>query len=141
LEVIIIETINKASLFRRGDDPLIFEKRTEELLETRAYIRRQLLFILIAMGFLIVSLFIGMMGYHYLESMPWLDAFLNAAMIMGGMGPVDAIRTSSGKLFAGIYALYSGLVLLVSVGFMSAPLFHRFFHYFHLDISGQEGKN
>ena len=118
---------------------MIFEKRSEKLLEARAYIRRQVIFILIAMGFLIVSLSFGMMGYHYLEGLPWLDAFLNAAMIMGGMGPVDAIRTSTGKLFAGIYALYSGLVLLVSVGFMSAPLLHRFFHYFHLDLSDQEG--
>ncbi len=119
---------------------MIFEKRSEKLLEARAYIRRQFLFILLAMGVLIVSLFIGMAGYHFLESMSWLDAFLNAAMIMGGMGPVDAIRTFGGKLFAGIYALYSGLVLLASVGLMSAPLLHRFYHYFHLELSDQDDK-
>lgn len=117
---------------------MIFEKRSQKLLEARAYIRRQVVFILIAMGFLIFSLLIGMTGYHYLEGLPWLDAFLNAAMIMGGMGPVDVIRSSGGKLFAGAYALYSGLVLIASVGFMSAPLLHRFFHYFHMDVSDQE---
>ncbi|MGA9396804.1 MAG: hypothetical protein WBV22_00980 [Anaerolineaceae bacterium] len=119
---------------------MIFEKRSEKLLEVHAYIRRQVVFILIAMGFLFVSLSLGIMGYHYLEGLPWLDSFLNAAMIMGGMGPVDAIRTSGGKLFAGLYALYSGLVQLVSVGFMAAPLLHRFFHYFHLNMSDKEGQ-
>jgi hypothetical protein len=112
-----------------------FEKRSEKLLETRAYIRRQALFLLIALGFLMISLVIGMMGYHYIEGLTWLDAFLNAAMIMGGMGPVNTISTDAGKLFAGLYALYSGLGLLVTVGFIAAPLLHRFFHYFHLDIS------
>ena len=114
---------------------LRFEKRSEKLLETRAYLRRQALFILIALGFLIFSLAIGMMGYHFFENQSWLDAFLNAAMIMGGMGPVNAFTTNAGKLFAGFYALYSGLGLLVTVGFIAAPLFHRFFHYFHLDIA------
>lgn len=80
------------------------------------------------------SLAIGMIGYHFLEKLSWLDAFLNATMIMGGMGPVDAFTTNAGKLFAGFYALYSGLGLLVTIGFIAAPLLHRFFHYFHLDI-------
>jgi len=115
-----------------------FEKRSDKLLETRAYLRRQATFILIALGFLTFSLAIGMMGYHIFERQDWLDAFLNAAMIMGGMGPVNAITTDAGKLFAGFYALYSGLGLLVTVGFIAAPLFHRFFHYFHMDISGSD---
>ena len=111
-----------------------FERRSEKLLEPRAYLRRQALFILIASGFLMFSLAIGMIGYHFLEKLSWLDAFLNATMIMGGMGPVDAFTTNAGKLFAGFYALYSGLGLLVTIGFIAAPLLHRFFHYFHLDI-------
>lgn len=118
---------------------MIFEKRADKLIPARAYLKRQAFFILIAMGFLIFSLSIGMLGYHYLGKLPWLDAFLNAAMIMGGMGPVDIIRTTTGKLFAGIYALYSGLVLLGSIGFMAAPLLHRFFHYFHVEEQRSDG--
>jgi hypothetical protein len=118
--------------------PMRFEKRSEKLLETRAYLRRQALFLIIAMGFLLFSLGIGMMGYHFLEKLSWLDAFLNAAMIMGGMGPVNAFTTSAGKLFAGFYALYSGLGLLVTIGFIAAPLLHRFFHYFHVDVTDSD---
>jgi hypothetical protein len=114
---------------------LRFEKRSEKLLEANAYYRRQALFVLIAFGFLVISLAIGMLGYHYYENLTWLDAFLNAAMIMGGMGPVNAFKTESGKLFAGIYALYSGLGLLATIGVIVAPLLHRFFHYFHMDQS------
>ena len=111
-----------------------FERRHEKILGTHAYIQRQLAFIGIAFAFLGVSLFIGMAGYHFFEGLTWLDAFVNAAMIMGGMGPVSPILTQTGKLFAGCYALYSGLGLLVSVGFMAAPLLHRFFHFFHMDV-------
>jgi hypothetical protein len=118
--------------------PMRFEKRSEKLLETRAYLRRQAIFLIIAMGFLLFSLGIGMMGYHFLEKLSWLDAFLNAAMIMGGMGPVNAFTTSAGKLFAGFYALYSGLGLLVTIGFIAAPLLHRFFHYFHVDVTDSD---
>jgi ABC-type glycerol-3-phosphate transport system permease component len=117
---------------------LRFEKRSEKLLETRAYLRRQAIFVLIALGFLIISLAIGMMGYHFFECQSWLDSFLNAAMIMGGMGPASAFTTNAGKLFAGLYALYSGLGLLVTIGFIAAPLLHRFFHYFHLDIANSD---
>jgi hypothetical protein len=112
-----------------------FEKRSEKLLGTQAYLQRQVIFLLIALGFLIFSLAIGVLGYHFYEKLGWLDAFLNAAMIMGGMGPVNALTTDAGKLFAGIYALYSGLGLLATVGIIAAPLFHRMFHYFHMDAS------
>jgi len=112
-----------------------FEKRTEKLIGTRAYIQRQVIFILIALGFLMLSLVIGILGYHFTEKLSWLDAFLNAAMIMGGMGPVNSFSTDAGKLFAGFYALYSGLGLLATIGFIAAPLLHRFFHYFHMDYS------
>ena len=73
------------------------------------------------------------MGYHLLEGLSWLDAFLNAAMILGGMGPVSELKTSGGKLFAGCYALYSGIVFLLSVGVVLVPLLHRFLHHFHLE--------
>ena len=86
-----------------------------------------------AAGGLIVlgSLAIGMLGYARFERLSWLDAFLNAAMLLGGMGPVDPPRTDGGKLFAGLYALYSGLVLLVLAGIVLAPVVHRILHRFH----------
>jgi hypothetical protein len=84
-----------------------------------------------AAGIATGSLFLGMLGYHVLVKLPWVDAFLNASMLLGGMGPVDAPRTSAGKLFAGIYALYAGLVFLVVVGIILAPAVHRILHRFH----------
>jgi len=74
-----------------------------------------------------------MVGYHFLEGMSWIDAFLNAAMLLGGMGPVTELHHPASKIFAGLYAVFSSLVLLVSVGVMVAPLFHRLLHRFHLD--------
>jgi hypothetical protein len=80
------------------------------------------------------SLAIGILGYRYFEGMEWIDAFLNAAMLLGGMGPVDPkLQTDAGKLFAGIYALYAGMVVLVVAGVLLAPVFHRFIHRFHLE--------
>lgn len=79
------------------------------------------------------TLFIGMAGYHWLEDLTWVDAYVNAAMILGGMGPVDQLHTAAGKLFAGSYALFAGLVFLLAVGVMAAPLLHRAMHRFHLD--------
>ena len=73
----------------------------------------------------------GMAGYEYFERLPSRDAFLNAAMLLGGMGPVDAPRTDGGKLFAGMYALYAGLVFLVAAGLIFAPIVHRIMHTFH----------
>jgi hypothetical protein len=78
-----------------------------------------------------VSLAIGMAGYRYYEHLAWRDAFLNSAMLLGGMGPVDIPRTDDGKIFAGLYALYAGLVVLAVVGLLTAPIVHRFLHRFH----------
>ena len=86
----------------------------------------------------LVSLGIGMAGYHGFEKLSWLDAFLNAAMILSGMGPVAPIQTTGGKLFAGCYALFSGLALITTVAVVFAPLFHRFLHKFHLDTEARE---
>jgi hypothetical protein len=74
-----------------------------------------------------------MVGYAAFEGLGWLDAFLNASMLLGGMGPVEQPRTTGGKLFAGAYALYSGLVFLVAAGIVLAPVVHRQMHHFHLD--------
>ncbi len=87
---------------------------------------------LIGLALLAISLIIGMLGYHFLENLSWLDSLLNASMILGGMGPVNELKTEAGKLFASFYALYSGIILLASVGILITPIFHRFLHHFHL---------
>jgi hypothetical protein len=79
-----------------------------------------------------VSLLAGMIGYVSLEDMSWTDAFANAAMILSGMGPLSPLQTPGGKIFAGVYALYSGLVLIVATGIILAPLLHRMLHRFHV---------
>jgi len=112
----------------------MFEHHREPLLPRSAFLRRVGRFS--AWAFLIVlgSVAIGMIGYHFLEGLAWMDAFLNAAMILGGMGPVNPIKTEGGKLFAGLYALYSGLVFLLAAGVLFAPILHRFMHRFHLEM-------
>lgn len=78
------------------------------------------------------SLGLGIVGYMYTEGMSWLDAFLNAAMLLGGMGPVDSPKSDSGKFFAGCYALYAGLLFVVCAGLVLTPVLHRVLHYFHV---------
>ena len=87
----------------------------------------------IAVVLILVSLVIGMAGYHLFEGLSWVDAFLNAAMLMGGMGPVNTLQTDAGKIFAGVYALYCGMILLIAVGIFAVPIVHRFLHHFHLE--------
>jgi hypothetical protein len=80
----------------------------------------------------IFSLILGTAGYHYFGHITWVDGFLNASMILTGMGPVDRMETTEGKLFAAFYALYSGLAFLTMVTVIIAPIYHRFLHHFHL---------
>lgn len=82
-----------------------------------------------------LTLYIGMLGYHAFEKMPWVDAFANAAMILSGMGPLAPLKTSAGKIFAGCYALFSGLSFVFIVGIIFSPVIRRFLHKFHLKIS------
>jgi len=116
----------------------MFESRKKPLLPRRAFYVRVARSLTLALVMVLVSLSIGMAGYHFFEKLSWLDAFLNAAMILAGMGPVAAIQTTGGKLFAGCYALFSGLALLTTLAVVSAPLFHRFLHGFHLDTDSHE---
>ena len=111
----------------------LFEHHNEKLLPRRKFIKRLLKYASIAVGLVLVSLVIGMAGYHLFEGLSWVDAFLNAAMLMGGMGPVNAFQTDAGKIFAGVYALYCGMILLIAVGILAVPLVHRFLHHFHLE--------
>lgn len=89
---------------------------------------------LLAAGVLLGAWGIGILGYHDLVGQAWIDAVLNSAMILGGMGPVDPIHTDTGKLFAALYALFSGIVFLVAAGVIVAPLLHRVLHHFHLEV-------
>jgi len=95
-------------------------------------------------GFAVVIIFsslaIGVFGYHFFEGLSWIDALVNSAMLLGGMGPVNPLSTAAGKLFATFYALFSGLVFLVIVGVLFAPLFHRFLHRFHLEFDSKSDK-
>jgi hypothetical protein len=86
-----------------------------------------------AVALLALSLGVGMLGYGHFEGLPWIDGFLNSAMLLGGMGPVNPPLTAAGKLFAGIYALYAGLVFIVTAALVVTPILHRVLHRFHLD--------
>lgn len=86
----------------------------------------------------VISVMLGMAGYHWIVGLPWLDAFLNTTMLLGGMGPVDGVKTSAGKLFAGIFALYSGLVFLAVTAFILAPVIHYVLHRYHWEASHPE---
>ncbi len=109
----------------------MYEHHDKKPIPRRHFLRRLLKHALTALALIAGSLFIGMLGYHFFEDLSWLDAFLNAAMLLGGMGPVDPLRTNGGKLFAGLYAMYAGLVVLISAGVIFAPALHRMMHLFH----------
>jgi hypothetical protein len=113
------------------EDIQVYEPKPHPPIPRRMFVRRLLLHMAAALALFLVSLLLGMAGYTYFEHLPWRDAFLNSAMLMGGMGPVDAPRTDGGKLFAGVYALYAGLVFLVGAGLIFAPVVHRVMHKFH----------
>ncbi len=119
----------------------MYEHRHEPLLPFRDFVVRQLRhagFALILVG---GSLAIGMLGYHILAGLGWVDSFLNASMILTGMGPVDQLHTTAAKVFAGCYALFSGIIFLISIGVLFAPAYHRFLHHFHLEAdSPEDGK-
>src|SRR5215207_3985133 len=112
----------------------MFEHRSQPLASQRDFTRRVLRYALVTAGIILFSLGIGMIGYHYYESLSWIDSLLNASMILGGMGPVNPLQTNAGKIFAALYALYSGIILLASVGILVTPIFHRFMHRFHLEL-------
>jgi hypothetical protein len=113
----------------------MFEHRQEALLPRALFFRRLFKYGAVSFGLALVSLILGILGYRYFEGMPCIDAFVNAAMLLGGMGPVGELHTQAGKLFAGIYALYCGLVVIISMSILIAPIFHRFLHIFHLEAS------
>jgi hypothetical protein len=114
------------------------EYTTAPLLPKREYLARFARSLCLGLSIIAVCLGIGMVGYHILEKLSWIDAFLNAAMILSGMGPVATLQTDAGKLFAGFYALFSGLALISIVGIIMAPVVLRFLHKFHLDLDARK---
>jgi hypothetical protein len=113
----------------------MFEHKSHPLLPVHLFYKRLFFSALVGLALVAVSLAVGMWGYHYFEGMRWIDAFVNAAMILSGMGPLLPIVTSGGKIFAGIYAIYSGIALISIAGIIFAPVFHRFLHRFHMEQS------
>jgi hypothetical protein len=111
----------------------MFEQRRQAVLSRRLFYARLARSFAMGVAIIFGAMMIGMAGYHYFENMPWLDAFVNAAMILSGMGPLGPLQTKGGKLFAGCYALFSGLVFVTTIGVIFAPVFHRFMHKFHLE--------
>ena len=110
----------------------MYEHHKQPLAKPSVFAKRLALNGITGLLLLAFSLGIGMFGYHFLEGLSWIDSLLNASMILGGMGPVNPLRTEAGKLFASFYALYSGVVLLAAVGILATPIYHRFLHRFHL---------
>lgn len=112
----------------------MFEARTAPLAPFPVFLHRFLRYLASAAGVVGASLGVGVLGYHFIGELGWIDSVLNASMILGGMGPVDPLKTDAAKLFASAYALFSGLVAITVMGIVLAPLAHRAAHMFHLDL-------
>jgi hypothetical protein len=111
----------------------MYEHRSQPLLSRTQFILRVAWSAAVALLLVGVSLFVGMLGYRNFEHMSWIDAFLNASMLLGGMGPVKAPEYHDGKIFAGLYALYCGLVVIFVAGLLLAPVLHRVLHRLHVE--------
>lgn len=114
------------------------EQRHKALLSREVFLTRLLRSSALASVLIAASLGIGVLGYHLVAGLPWIDALLNASMILTGMGPVDPLHTSAAKLFASAYAIFSGVAFLTVVGVLMAPIVHRFLHRFHLELADQD---
>jgi hypothetical protein len=117
----------------RSRTQLLYEHRSQPLLPPQAFLQRMINHGGVSLAMTAVALAIGMVGYRVTEGLSWLDSFLNAAMILGGMGEVAPLLTTGGKLFAGLYALFSGLVILAAASVLVVPVVHRLLHRLHLE--------
>ncbi len=111
----------------------MYEHRFQPMLPRAAFLKRLSKHALVSAAIVFGSLLLGVLGYHFLGRLAWIDALVNASMLLGGMGPVDTLTTIAGKLFASFYALYSGIIFLLAAGIIFAPVFHRLLHHFHLE--------
>ncbi|MCX5752256.1 MAG: hypothetical protein NTW97_01285 [Candidatus Krumholzibacteria bacterium] len=112
---------------------MMYEHRSQPLLPRALFLRRLLRHGLIGIAVIVCSLAIGIVGYHVLAGFSWLNSLLDASMILGGMGPVNPLTTTAGKLFASFYALFAGIAFLATVGIFVAPIAHRLLHRLHLE--------
>lgn len=120
---------------------MVLERRHQRLLPFNAFIHRVALYLAAAAVLVLCTLGIGMLGYHGLEHYSWIDSFLNASMILGGMGQINELHTEVGKFFAGLYALFSGLIFLAGASLVLAPVVHRLLHRFHLEADNIKTTN
>ena len=116
----------------------MYERRNEKLLTVQQFRARVLRHALFVAGAVATALAFGVIGYHSLGGLEWIDALVNASMILGGMGPVDPITSTGGKLFASFYAIFSGLFFIASSGVILAPFLHRLMHHFHFQQKGKD---
>jgi hypothetical protein len=114
----------------------MYENRRDRLLTRAQFARRVFGHIGFAVGAAAIALYAGMAGYHYLGGLNWVDSLLNASMILGGMGPVDLLKTDAAKVFASFYALFSGLFFIGVLAVLLAPFVHRVMHKLHMDEEG-----
>ena len=114
----------------------MFEGRKQKPLSRAKFLRRVLLHLGVALGAAVIALTIGVLGYHFIAALPWIDALLNASMILGGMGPVDTLRSDGAKVFASLYALFSGLFFIGILAVLVVPFVHRMMHKLHIDEEG-----
>jgi hypothetical protein len=114
----------------------MYEHRKQPLLTRKQFAMRVVWHVAVAVGTIALALLAGVLGYHTLGQLPWIDSLLNASMILGGMGPVDPLHTDAAKIFASLYALFSGLVFIGILGMLLAPFVHRLMHKFHIDEEG-----
>ena|SRR5581483_8534891 len=119
----------------------MYERRHDALLPRRAFFKRLGRSVVASLGVVLFSLSLGSIGYRVFADLPWIDALLNASMILTGMGPVDPMKSTAGKLFASFYALYSGIAFLTIMAVLLAPVIHRFMHKFHLAESEGKGEH
>ncbi len=111
----------------------MYEHKHEKLATPSVFVKRMLASVLIDILLIIVALTIGILGYHFIAGFDWVDSLLEASMILGGMGPINALASTGAKLFASGYALFSGLIFIAFMGIILAPITHRMLHRFHLD--------
>lgn len=118
--------------------PFRFERRSEALAPLGVFARRVAASLGIALGLIAIALVIGIAGYHWLAGFGFVDSILEASMILGGMGPINQLRTDGAKIFASLYALFSGLMFIGIMGVVLSPIVHRFVHKFHIDKSADD---
>lgn len=111
----------------------MYEHKKQQLATRKKFIRRQTSHVLVASFTIVLSLLLGVVGYHVTDNIPWIDALHNASMILSGMGPVVTIQSAIGKYFSSFYALFSGIVFITNIGIVLAPAVHRIFHILHLE--------